>query len=322
MRHSLGGRLIALVGCGSPEEQVARRESPWWEDAARLELVEGIDLVEVASAAPVGYWPRAVVRPGGVSLDDRAFWLALAPGERPEAWVDLPDAAPLVDGRIAGGDGLRFDALLGPLGALREAVAATAPDRFPPLVIVADGAIPGPTLTAVLFTAGQAGWSDFALGVASHGRLRNAWVRDRSCRAPAAVALAPGAALAGSVPVTPADGACPAPAPQVLEALSALADRCAPIWDRASPGRSECFGVVVSFGDGPVRDALPALSAFAALPGAQPAAFGLSTPAACAGATPPARLSDDDLAAACGFAAVRRDRAADDRLLELLGVPP
>jgi hypothetical protein len=319
--------VLWLSACVSPERRVAAREAPWWEDAARLEAAEAIALVEVPRAAPLGYWPRVVIRLDRIDVDDRAFWLADA-ARTDETLLEEREVVALTDGRAAG-EGLLLDPLREALDRMAHAVdlardRAATPDArsaaFPPLVVVADARVPGTTITRVLYTAAQAGWSEYAVAAVAEGRLRNAWVRDRACDAPAALFLGASPSLSlGSVPIAPVGGGCPASVPDLLAALSSAAERCGPLWDAAAPGRDACFGVSVALGDGPAAEVLPALAALRGS-GSQPLAFvaGDGPSGGCAAAVVPDALEGDRLAAACAVPAVRRAGERDRQLLRLL----
>ncbi|MCA9489428.1 MAG: hypothetical protein KC621_05880, partial [Myxococcales bacterium] len=166
--------LVTLAGCGGGWQAVADRERPWWEDSARLERREDLDLVEMPSGEPVGYWPRVVIRRDRIDVDGRAWALSHQGELEPEAVFERT-VTTLVDGR-APGDRMMVDGLQQGLRDLRDA----HPDALGVVLIVPDATTRGDTLLRVTATVAQHA-GGFVFGGAAEGRVRSASATDEVC---------------------------------------------------------------------------------------------------------------------------------------------
>ncbi len=312
--------LLALLACSSPDVQLAAREAVWWGEVGALERSEGLSLVAVEGAEPVGYWPRVVVYPDHVSVDDRAWFLALPDEVRDasrDALVEVPEAARLTGGRFPSGEGLVEPGLLEVLETLHQAVSSQ--DQRVPLPLVPDATVPAETLARVLHTAGQARFDSWGLGVASAGRLRNVLVSATSCTNLLTLQVTDGASALRAEegpPLLPVGGACPAAPGDLVGAAEALAAACASRW---TPD-DRCFDVTVTLGETTAAVALRTLGALLASPAdlrTAPLSLGSGVPA-CAFALPVDQLSEDQLDVVC-LGPTRADRQTGGRRSFLVG---
>lgn len=238
-----------------------------WHDADRIEAELGLTLVPLQAAAPLGPWPRVVVRSDRIDVDNRAWFLSL-----PDAYFLDPDAsvkdlaAPLVaeegvvalmEGRVAETD--LQGALLLPLYEVLHAHADRAQDLgargegYPSfggdLTLVAEPDVPVETLAAVVYAAGQARYGSWMLAGRAGGRLQGALAmpplldtdpdrpqalrrRADGCLVDCTVLLGGETerAVCGALPPIAAAPGCAAAGLAVVDALAVLADRCATRW--------------------------------------------------------------------------------------------
>ena len=258
---------LLLLACTHPATEVAEREAPWYrlDEAAQAAL--GIQLVPLPAGEPVGAWPRVVIRRDGIDLDDRSLWLtldvdtraALSAGQLRALLIEQTGLVGLEEGRLAVLDDspaalpdlevalrtLRFS-----LEAATSRDGAPAPALYGP-VVVPDARVPWQTVELVMVSALNAGWTRSAVAGTVGDRLRapgaggtGAWAWDACPVQAIATVGSEGVELtvARSPPLAAAVGSCEFSAPEALgPGLSALADRCLPIWDHAwsttPPGR-------------------------------------------------------------------------------------
>ena len=353
--------LSALVAC-NPWREIHEAELIW-HDADRIEEELDLSLTPLRAAAPIGPWPRVVVRADRIDFDNRAWFLSL-----PDAHFLDPDAsfaelsAPLVvqpgvvtlqDGRLAPSDrqGSAVPALYALLNDQAERAKAAGvrfggDHRFGGHVtLVAEPDVPIETVSAVLFTAGQAQFGSWMLAGRAEDRLQAALsmppllagaperglelrALGASCRLSCAVYRggAQERARCGALPPIAAAPGCPADDGWVFDALATLRDRCLTRWAAAPPpGGSDdpepCIRLDVTR-EGQVYQQL--VDDMAAVHAhhpklRQPFAYAASSgaldgagrgPAACDFALDPATLTDAQLDVACASAPAWRDAAA------------
>ncbi|MEC7949215.1 MAG: hypothetical protein VX265_16720 [Myxococcota bacterium] len=237
-----------------------------WHDADRIETEMGLSLIPLRAAAPLGPWPRVVIRPDRIDMDNRAWFLSL-----PEAYFLDPDAsAEELAAPLAVKDGLvSLDA--GRLGekdrrgmlipALYEALlthvdaARAAGQRYGgthhfggDLTVVADKAVAIQTLTSVVYTAAQAQYGSIMFAGRADGKLQGALsappltgddpavvraaARQSECMMDCSLHLDEGLerAVCGALPPIAAAPGCASTELAVMDALVTLRDRCEPRW--------------------------------------------------------------------------------------------
>ncbi len=257
--------VVAVAAC-SPWRGLHEAEQVW-HDADRIEAELGLALVPLQAAAPLGSWPRVVVRSDRIDVDNRAWFLSL-----PDAYFLSPEAsvedlaAPLVvkEGVVALSEGWVSEAdlegaLVVPLYEVLQAHADRAQDLgargegYPSfggdLTLVAEPDVPVETLAAVAYAAGQAEYGSWMLAGRAAGRLQGALSmppllaadpdlpekrrrRAAGCLVDCTVLLGGETerAVCGSLPPVSAAPGCAAADLAVVDALARLAARCVGRW--------------------------------------------------------------------------------------------
>ena len=258
--------LLAVLAACNPWSDIHEAELVW-HDADRIETELGITLAPLGASAPVGPWPRVVVRSDRIDFDNRAWFLSL-----PDAYFLDPErsfkelSAPLVvhEGLVSLQDGSLEPAdRTGQLvPVLYEALqrqadeARSAGQRFGPnhdfaghITVVAEPDTPIETLNAVLYSAGQAQHGSWMFAGRTGDKLHAALsappldasapdlglrLRDRQgrCLVQCRLHVGHGMELASCgelPPIGSAQGCSPAEL-GVLDALGTLRDRCQSRW--------------------------------------------------------------------------------------------
>lgn len=223
-----------------PLDDIKRAEAVFY-DAERLAREAQLPLVPVVDGEPLQHTIRVVVRPDGVDVDNRAWWLATRSGTDPER-QDLVVRTQVV-APASLGDVHPMDS---PLTEALSAIADRLPEREPggpgrTYQILAHADTPADQVKAVIQAASMAGFGRYQL-VGRVGNAPRAVLASRPPpfeRKPCAVHLAHWtgpdrghwldttyryALLAGDEPLEPAE---------VVPLAREVHDRCVPIWDRA-----------------------------------------------------------------------------------------
>lgn len=266
---SAGLLLGGLVAC-NPWRDIHEAELVW-HDVDRIESELGVTLTPLSASAPIGPWPRIVLRADRIDVDNRAWFLSL-----PDAYFLAPDASfaelseplrihegvvSLQQGRLAPEDlhgwlvPALYEALLEQSTIARSIGAAVdqAPLFGGHLTVVAEPDIPLATLTPVLSSAGQALFSSWMLAGKAGDRLEAAvagpplladdpdlmlrlWELQGGCRLRCRVHLGSGRerAVCGELPPFAAQPGC-AGEHELMDALAVLSDRCAARWEALAP---------------------------------------------------------------------------------------
>lgn len=254
--------MFLLLAC-SPWSGVAEREAVWY-DADRVEGELLVDLVELQGGAPIGYWPRVVVREDGIDFDNRAWFLTQpaevfaqarddsSRGQLEATLIEATQVADVIDGAVPD-DQTKGQLITALYELMRDAADAAKEtgDRYPDapfegrVSVVVEPGVPYTVSRTVLYTAGQAQYGQIAMVGRSGTTLRGAHASGRpgvgfACALDATMILDDDLQWVqiGEVPLVGPQGCETESASALMDSIAELPRLCRSRWDA---GAAEVF---------------------------------------------------------------------------------